>query len=93
MVREGSITGISTSLEITKSSDENLEVVIYKNGKQVGFGNIVAGSEGMKKDHDVQSRDIVSFNAGDVISVYVQSNGIIFKDAITSVEISTKASD
>jgi len=41
MIRDGSITGISTNLEITKSAkDEEVEIIIYKNGEEVGFRNV-----------------------------------------------------
>ena len=93
MLRSGSITGISTSLEVLKDADgENIEIVIYKNGVEAGFRNIIpANSEGTKTDYDTQSYDIVNFNPGDVVSVYARAgNNIFFENVITSVEITSK---
>jgi hypothetical protein len=88
MMRSGSITGISTSLEILNGSG-NIELVIYKNGKAIQFGNtFTADSSGIKEDYDVQSRGTVTFEAGDVISAYARvSEGISWEDATTLVEI------
>ncbi len=90
MMRDGSITGISTNLE-TLSGEGNIEIIIYKNGEQIQFGNsFVVGSTGIKKDYDVQSKGTVEFRAGDVISAYAKvSEGISWKDASTLVEITT----
>jgi len=90
MMREGSITGVSTNLEIVRGEGE-IEVVIYRNGEAVEFGNSFVGdSEGVKKDYDVQSEATVKFEAGDVISVSIEANGDVFwKDVITMVEIIT----
>ena len=88
MMRDGSITGISTNLEIVKGEGE-IEIVIYRNGEVVEFGNSFVGdSEGVKKDYDVQSEATVKFEAGDVISVSVEADdGVVWKDVITMVEI------
>lgn len=88
MMRGGSITGISTNLEIL-SGDGEIEIIIYKNGESIQFGNtFVVNSAGIEKDYDVQSKDTVVFEAGDVISAYVKvSDGILWKDATTLVEI------
>ncbi len=90
MMRSGSIVGISTNLEIL-GGEGNLEIVIYKNGEPVQFGNsFVVDSVGVKKDYDVQSKNTVSFEPGDIISLYVKSSdGIVWKDDITLVEIIT----
>lgn len=89
MMRSGSITGISTNLEFLNSG--NVEVVIYKNGNPIQFGNsFVSDSAGIKKDYDVQSKGTVSFEAGDTISAYIQSSdGTSLKDITTLVEITT----
>ena len=90
MIREGSITGISTNMEITKpSDDEEVEIVIYKNGKEVGFRNILdASSSGTKIDYDAQSKGIVNFKAGDIISAYLNSkNNTSLADITTTIEI------
>jgi len=90
MMRGGSITGISTALEITKLSESGqIEIVIYKNGEPIGFGNTISTSvAGIKKDYDVQSKGVVSFEPGDVISAYVNVDGSA-RDVITLVEITT----
>ncbi|MEM3091455.1 MAG: hypothetical protein QXX55_01765 [Candidatus Pacearchaeota archaeon] len=91
MVRDGSITAISTNLEVTENSLGDIEIIIYLNGKPIGFGNILSTDDiGVKKDYDVQSKGVVNFKAGDVISAYVRSNGnASWKDVITMVEITT----
>ena len=93
MLREGSITGISTNLEVLKSvSEGEIQIVIYKNGEEIGFGNVLnAQTSGVEKDYDIQSREIVTFKPGDIISVYTKSeNNVKFKNVITMVEISFK---
>jgi len=51
---------------------------------------MVADSRGVVKDYDVLSYGTVGFEQGDVISVYVKSDGnILWKDVITMVEITT----
>ena len=94
MVRSGSVTGISTNLEVGQGTDSgSVKVLIYKNGERIGLGNMVdASSSGTKNDYDIQSRDIVNFSPGDVISVYAEnSEGVSFSDLTTIVEISTVA--
>jgi hypothetical protein len=88
MMRAGSITGISTNLELL-SGNGNLDIIIYKNGKPIQFGNsFVVESFGVKKDYDTQSKDTISFEAGDVISLYVKaSEGVSCKDVTTLLEI------
>jgi hypothetical protein len=90
MMRSGSITGISTSLEAL-SGEGNVEIVVYRNGKAIQFGNtFVVSSAEVKKDYDVQSKDTVLFEAGDVISVYIQiPDGVSVKDINTLIEITT----
>jgi len=90
MMRSGSITGISTSLEIL-SGEGNVEIVVYKNGEEIQFGNTFAvSSSGVDKDYDVQSKDTILFEAGDIISAYVKlSSGVSLKDINTLVEITT----
>ena len=91
MMREGSITGLSTSLEVVSEDEGQIEIIVYKNGEKIGFGNsIAADSLGVEKDYDVQSNDVVAFEPGDMISVYVNApEGIVWKDVITMVEITT----
>jgi hypothetical protein len=91
MMREGSITGLSTNLEVL-SGEGSVEVVVYINGKPAGFRNtVIVDSEGVKKDYDTQSLGVVGFEKGDVISTYLNVEGnVIFKDVINLVEISTE---
>lgn len=92
MVRDGSITAVSTNIEVSGSNPGDIEIIVYRNGEPIGFGNIFSTeSPGVKKDHNVQSKGIVSFKAGDVISVYLKANGtdIVWRDVITMVEITT----
>lgn len=90
MMREGSITGLSTSLEVLSGSGE-VEIIVYINGVPAGFRNtIAADSLGVKKDYDTQSIGIVKFQKGDVISTYIIKSGdVVVKDIINLVEIST----
>ena len=91
MVRDGSITAVSTNLDVEQSNQGQIEIIVYKNGEAIGFGNTFdASSPGVKKDYDVQSKDVVVFDAGDVISVYARAQGdVSWKDVITMVEITT----
>ena len=90
MMRHGSITGLSTNLEVVKDGEGQIEIRIYKNGESIGFGNTLSADLGVKKDYDIQSKDVVTFEPGDVISVYINApEGIVWKDVITLVEITT----
>ena len=93
MVREGSITALSTNLEVV-SGTGSLEITIYKNGEEIGFRNtflVEEENQEVAKDYDSQSYGIVNFEAGDVISVRVDVSGdISWKDTITLVEITTE---
>lgn len=90
MMRDGSITAMSTNLDILKAG-ENVEVVIYINGEPAGFGNMLSGDEvGVKNDYDVISDNTVEFTAGDVVSVYLDlDKGVRLRDVTTLVEITT----
>ncbi len=90
MMNKGSITGISTNLEVLNSKDSGrVEIIIYKNEEQIGFGNFLnAASSGIKKDYDTQSDNIVMFEAGDVISVYAKAQkDVIWSDVTTMIEV------
>lgn len=91
MMRQGSITGMSTNLEIIQGLG-NIEIMLYKNGEPIGFRNTFVGdSPGIKKDYDTQSIGTVEFEAGDILSVYAKAEGeITWKDVITLVEIATE---
>jgi len=90
MIRKGSITGLSTNLE-SISGTGTIEITIYKNGVSSGFRNsFIVDSAKIMKDYDTQSFGTVSFEQGDVISMYVKSDGdVVWKDVITLIEIST----
>lgn len=95
MVRKGSITAISTNLDVVKAAsngEHKVDVVILKNGKPISFGNTIdASSTGVKKDYDVQSKGIVEFEPGDVISAYaVSGSGVSWRDSIVLMEITTE---
>lgn len=92
MMRSGSITGVSTSLDVTENSEAEIQIIVYKNGEQINFGNEISASEsGVQKDYDIQSKGIVEFEAGDVISAYtkVVDGEAEYKSVITMVEITT----
>ncbi len=88
MMRHGSITGLSTNLEVVGEGGQ-VEIIIHKNGEKVGFGNSLSGSTGVQKDYDVQSNGVVTFEPGDVISVYADAPETVFSDVITMIEITT----
>ena len=86
MLRSGSVTGVSTSLDL--SGEGSAEIKVYKNGQDTGFSNLILSDDNSKKDFDLQSENIVIFDAGDIISVYVKTKGNVqWGDAITLVEI------
>ena len=91
MVRDGSITAVSTNLEIIQSNLGQIEIIVLKNGEPINFGNTLSTSNiGVKKDYDVQSKETVKFQAGDVISVVAKKTGdVTWRDVITIVEITT----
>lgn len=91
MMRQGSINGISTSIEILNESTGNIDIIVYKNSKEIGFRNTIdASTSGIKKDFDLVEGETIRFEPGDVISVYIKVNGIvIYQDINTLVEIST----
>ena len=90
MMRYGSITGLSTNLEVLEVTDVGeVEIIIYKNSEPVGFRNgVLVNSTGIMKDYDTISKDTITFEPGDVISVYTEvGENIIIKDVITIMEI------
>lgn len=96
MVRDGSITAVSTNLEIIQSNAGQIEIIVLKNGEPISFGNTfstdpcITTDPCIKKDYDVQAKEIISFQAGDVISVVARKTGdVAWRDVITIVEITT----
>ena len=91
MMRRGSITALSTNLEIIQSNPGAIEIIVYKNGQPINFGNTLSGSAlGVEKDYDVQSKEVVRFEPGDVISAYIKADdGLAWRDVITLIEITT----
>jgi len=46
--------------------------------------------DGIKKDYDVQSKGVVEFEPGDVVSVFINTDNLVkYKNVITMVEITT----
>ena len=91
MMRSGSITGLSTNLEVLEANEiGEVEIIIYKNSEPTGFRNgFLVDSTGIAKDYDTLSANTITFEAGDVISVYVEVDGTIsVQDVITIMEIS-----
>lgn len=85
MLRDGSITGISTTLELSGSG--KLYIRVYKNGEDTGFHNLITSEGEGTIDFDLQSEGIVNYQPGDIISVYIQQSGsIAWKNVITTVE-------
>ncbi len=90
MMRKGSVSGISTNLEIL-GGEGVVEMIIYKNKEEVGFRNSfnIDGS-GIYNDYDVMSEGILNFEPGDVISVYVNlEKDIKVNDVTTLLEVAT----
>jgi len=86
MMRAGSITGVSTSLEL--EGDGAILIQIYKNGEDTGFENKVSTDDNRFIDYDLQSEDIVMYEAGDVIAVYIKVIGdVTWSNVVTEVEI------
>lgn len=90
MMREGSVSGISTNLEVLEGGGR-VEVFIYKNGEEVGFRNSFdVVDSGIYDDYDVMSEGILNFEPGDLISVYVNlEKDIKINDVITLLEVVT----
>jgi len=94
MVRSGSITGISTSLDVKNPSEKGIaEIILYKNGVAVGFRNTLeTNSIGPKVDYDSVKENTINFEKGDVISAKVLlSNGTQVEDVNTLLEIAVEA--
>lgn len=89
MMHSGSITGISSSLKILEGEGQ-LEIRVYKNGEDTGFENLISSSDDKKVDYDLQSEGVLSYEAGDIISVYVEQKGNLkWSSVITSLEVTS----
>ncbi|MAG07214.1 hypothetical protein CMI46_00150 [Candidatus Pacearchaeota archaeon] len=85
MMRDGSVTGISTTLEV--SGKGKLFISVYKNGEDTGFHNLISTDGDGEIDFDLQSEDVVKYRPGDVISVYVRQSGeVSWNNVVTMVE-------
>lgn len=86
MMHEGSITGISTSLTISSGAGK-LQIKVYKNGEDTGFENVISSDDLNKIDYDLQSENVVTYQPGDIISVYVEQTGQLnYSNVVTIVE-------
>ena len=92
MMRQGSITGISTNMDIVKNGEGIIDMIIYKNGEAINFGNTLSSDEpGIEKDYDTQSKGVVTFEPGDTISVQIVTSNldVSYKNIISTIEITT----
>ncbi|HRZ85232.1 MAG TPA: hypothetical protein P5277_00450 [Candidatus Paceibacterota bacterium] len=86
MMRPGSITGMSTSIE-TMGGTGSLSIKLYINGKETGFNNDISPLDTKKIDYDIQSEEVISYEAGDIISIYIENSGSVnWKNAVVSIE-------
>jgi len=92
MTRSGSITSLSTNLEITnRDNNEEIKVILYINGDKTGFRNAFnENSLGVYNDYDTISSGVLNFEKGDVISmeVVIPSRTTV-QDVTTLMEIET----
>jgi len=92
MPRDGSITALTTNLNIiSKQSTKPIEIIIYKNGKEVGFRNTFNSNQtGVQNDYDTISQKTINFNKGDVLSIKVLvPTNIKVQDITTLLEVQT----
>ena len=55
--------------------------------QDTGFSNIISSSDAKKIDYDLQSEDIITYEAGDVIAVYVENaDNIKYSNVNTIIE-------
>ena len=90
MIREGSVTGISTNIK-SIGENGNVQVRIFKNGELVEFKNeFDVEKNKIYTDYDTISEGLLSFYPGDIISVYVElENGVKVEGINTLLEITT----
>ncbi len=94
MIRDGSVTGLSTSLDVLNPTQNGIaEVILYKNGQAVGFRNTLElDKAGPKVDYDSMNENTINFEKGDVLSAKVLlTDGSEVEDVNTLLEISTSA--
>ena len=94
MIRDGSITGLSTSLNIKDALSGGVaEIILYKNGKAIGFRNTInLDKKGPGVDYDSVDSGTINFQKGDVISAKVLlSSGAQVEDINTLLEIAEEA--
>lgn len=93
MIRDGSITGLSTSLNIKNPISGGVaEIILYKNGKAIGFRNTINLDKiGPGVDYDSVNTGTINFQKGDVISakVLLSREGQV-EDINTLLEITTR---
>ena len=94
MIRDGSITGLSTSLNIKDALSGGIaEIILYKNGKAIGFRNTInLDKTGPGVDYDSVDPGTINFQKGDVISAKVLlSSEAQVEDVNTLLEITEEA--
>jgi hypothetical protein len=84
MLDSGSITGISTSADFFGVG--NLKIEVYKNGKSLNF-IIEIDYRGDKFDYELQSNNLDMFQAGDIISVYINPSILNIREVNTIVKL------
>lgn len=82
MMHAGSIIGISTSIKSLKGVGE-VYIKVYKNGQDTKFSNMISATDKKKIDYDLQSEGIVSYEPGDIISLYLEINGDVNWNGVT----------
>jgi hypothetical protein len=88
MMRDGTITGISTSVEILDGQGD-IEIILYKNGQPTGFKNQF-NEKGIQTDYDLQSEGIIEFQKGDILSMKINNKNLInIKDINSLLEVMT----
>jgi hypothetical protein len=93
MTRDGSISGLSTNLEVVQNDlGAPIEVTIYKNSQPIGFRNsFTEKAPGVYSDYDTASGGAVTFQKGDVISLKIDVPGNAqVKDVTSLLEIETE---
>jgi len=71
MVRSGSITGVSMSFNLISVSSSMIRINVEVNGSRVFYKEVLYTDTGWKTQYAVQESGIDTFNAGDLIGLYV----------------------